>query len=416
MSTYSTPGRPIVADPARMSIERFPVTILASVQFLAMIVIPAALKGTEPFGLIAGICATMVGVAFYVELMMQPLAMPRSNPKAVAPKASVTVWVIGMAATVITTLGGRGSYAVQIGLVEQSPLTSAMAPFTNWLIFGVALLLWGFRRGDVTRSAASWAVLITCLISLWEGLTRAILGQSIAFIVTVLILAVLARLVRVRVIFVALLLIPLLWPPIYELRDSLRRATAGAMTMVSANDPLGRLQSDEQMAYVERLTPLPLGLEPPSMVDLLRIGLIPGFLDSPDRPALDTGSRISVALGGQATNSQSATMLGNIYIFEGWVGVAVFGGLLALVLGMAIRRDNPWSFALVGVVYWSALSFNATYPDVIPRIAQMLLSMAAAYVVVRLVTKSSTKRNRARGRRRRTVPSARARHGNRASR
>lgn len=361
-------------------------TILLGVQCLALIVIPAIIKVTEPLGLIVAICVVAVAVAFYVELMMQPLAMPHARGAAVSVRGSATVLVIGMIAVIVSTLGGQGSYAVQLGLAAESPLVGLSAPFTVWALFGTALYLWLFRHGRVTRTAATWVVVVASALFLWEGLTRAILGQSAALILTVLVMSVFAKLFRLRVIIVILLLIPVLWPPIYDLRDSVRRAISGGPASVSANAPLERLQLDTQMANIASLVPRPTGLEALDLLTLIRIGVIPGFLD-PARPSVDTGSRMSVALGGAPTNSQSATMLGNVFIFEGWVGIGLLAAVLALTMGFLLRRDNPWALATVGLVYWHAMSFNSAYPDVVPRILQGLVSMGVAYVLVRVLSR-----------------------------
>lgn len=153
------------------------------------------------------------------------------------------------------------------------------------------------------------------------------------------------------------------------------------------DDSRQRLQLDTQFALISRLSPLPPGLQPPDFLSLFRIGLIPGFLDDPNRPILDTGPRLNVALGGSPLSSQSATMLGNLYIFEGWLGVVVFAVLLTLIMRYAINRDNPWALSFVALIYWYGISFNASYPDVIPKLLQASLSMLVAYVLVRLLSR-----------------------------
>lgn len=386
MPRTATPSRSIVGDPARMRVERFPVTILLGIQLLAMVVIPAALKGTEPFDLMTAICAVSAGVAFFFELMMQPLRLRHADPRPFPLRATFVVLGVGVAATIAATLGGRGSYAVQLGIAQESPIVSVASPFTLWLLFGAAMMLWQYMRGQVGRRTALCTLAAVAAVYLWEGLMRAILGQSAAQILTLLVLAVLAKLIRLRTIVAVIALIPLLWPPIYELRDALRRATSTGPGQVSANAPLERLQLDTQMALIAQFEPGDSGLQDLGLPMLLRIGLIPGFLD-PDRPPLNTGSQMSVALGGSPTSSQSATMLGNVYIFEGWAGIVMFMIALTLIVGYLMRRSNAWALAGVGLAYSYGMSFNAAYPDVIPRALQAILSMAVAYVVVRVFSK-----------------------------
>lgn len=375
-----------VASAKRMVLERFPVSILLGIQLLAMVVVPAVLKETQPLQLILWICVVTFAVALYVEALSLPLRVSDREARPVAVRAAWTILIVGVVAVIVSNLGGAGSYAVQIGLAERSPLASVATPFTIWMLCGVALILWMYRNQQVDRAQAIGVILLACAVSLWEGIYRAILGSSAAFILTVLVLAVFAKLIRIRGLIATLILIPLLWPPIYELRDSIRRSATGGTAQVSADAPLERLQLDTQLALIDRLTPRPVGLEAPDLITLVRIGLIPSILDTPDRPPLDTASRLSVALGGSETNSQSATMLGNIYIFEGWAGIILFAVCVTLAMGFLLRRNNPWAFAGVGLTYWSAISFNASYPDVIPKVLQATVTILVAYFLARLIT------------------------------
>lgn len=382
MHVASSRGSRMAGRSSRMWIERFPVTMIFGVQLLAMVIIPTIVKSTEPFALILTICSVALFVAFYTELLMQSRALSSKPAKRVTIRAAWTVLIVGGVAVVVSTVGGRGSYAVQVGLAEESPIVGLTAPFTTWTLFGVAMLLWLYKKGDVKRRTALWVVFGVLALFLWEGLMRAILGQSAALMLTVVILAVLVKLIRLRIIVLTLLLIPLLWPPIYDFRDSLRRDTAGMSAMVSANAPLERLQLDAQMSQIAPLSQV-ADLRALDLLTLARIGLIPGFLDSPDRPRLDTGSQISVALGGMPTNSRSATMLGNLYVFEGWFGIVVFMLALTIAMGIALGRDNPWALAFAGLIYWYGMSFNASYPEVVPKVLQASISMLIAYLVVR---------------------------------
>jgi hypothetical protein len=376
----------------RMWVERFPVSILLGVQLTTMIVVPAMMNQTKPLGTILGICALAVAIALYIELMMMPLAPVNKGFRGVSPKAANIILGVGVVSVIGATLGGRGGYAVQVGLAHESPFTAAFTPFEVWLLFGLVFQFWLFREGMVSRRRAVLIAVSVCALQLWVGLERAILGQSAAYVLTVLVLAVFVRLIRLRVIVGVLLLVPLLWPPIYDLRDTLRREFTGESS-VSANAALDRLQLDKQMAAIDRLVPRPDGLEPPTISTLIRTGLLPSFID-PNRPPIDTGSRLSVALGGSPTNSQSATLFGNAYIFDGWVGVALLSASLALAMGFAMRRKSPWALAFVALIYLYGLSFNAGYPNFAPQILQASVGMLLAYLLVEVLSRDSLKKRR----------------------
>lgn len=368
-----------------MWVERFPITMLLGAQLVAMIAIPAVVNRTEPVGTILGICAAAIGVALYFEMMMLPI-LPVDKPvQPITTRAANVVLGVGAVAVVGSTLAGT-SYAVQLGLAEVLAINAIFTPFTIWLLFGLVLHLWLFREGLATRRRTIIIAVGVAALQMWSGLERAILGQSAAFVVTVLVLAVLVRLIRLRVIVVVLLLIPLLWPPIYDLRETIRSNITGQMSAPRENAALDRLQLDKQMAAVDRLVPAPKGLEPPSLLTLVRTGLLPSFIDS-DRPPIDTGSRLSMALGGSPTNSQSATMFGNVYIFGGWAGVVVMSAVLALAMGAMMRRRSSWALCFAAVIYLYGVSFNANYPNVVPQMLQASVSMLLTYALVRALSR-----------------------------
>lgn len=371
-----------------MWVERFPVTFLLGVQLLAMVVIPTLSNNTEPVGTIVGICALAIGAALSLELLMLPLKPVVKPFKPISLKAARAIFWVGVVAEAGSTLAGRGSYAVQLGLAKESALAAALTPFAIWLLFGAVLILWLFSAGHVSRKEAVLTVTGASLLQLWVGLERAILGQSAAFVLTLMVVAVFVKLIRMRVVAVTLLLIPLLWPPIYELRDTIRREVTGYSTQASVNAPLERLQLDKQMALIARLSPKPDGLEQTSWLTLVRTGILPGFIDR-DRPALDSGTQMSVALGGSPTNAVSATAFGNVYIFGGWFGVAGLAATLALGMGAALRRNSPWALLFVALIYWNGISFNANYPNMVAQILQASTSMLFAYLVVRFVSRPS---------------------------
>lgn len=367
-----------------MWVERFPITILLGTQLVAMIAVPAVLNKTEPVGTILGICALVIGIAFYIELISLPVKPVDKPVKPITLRAANIVLVVGAISVVGSTLGGGASYAVQVGIEQESPLTAIFTPFTIWLLFGLMLRFWLFREGHATRKATLLIAAAVCALQLWSGLEKAILGQSVAFIVTALVMAVLVRLIRLRVFVVVLVLIPLLWPPIYDLRESIRSSISGAPAFVPReNAALERLQLDKQMGAIDRLVPAPDGLTPPSALTLIRTGILPSFIDR-DRPPIDTGSRLSIALGGSATNSQSATLFGNVFIFDGWVGVAVLAAVLTLAMGMVLRRRSPWALAMAASIYLYGVSFNANYPNLIPQLLQAAISLLLAFIVVRI--------------------------------
>lgn len=395
LAPAATSNAPLVRE--RMWVERFPISILLGAQLVAMIALPAVINQTSAVGTMLGICVAVIAVALYFETMMLPLRPIDKPTRSITLRSANVVLSVGAVAVVGSTLGGGASYAVQIGAARESAITAIFTPFTIWVLFGLVLHFWLFREGQATRTKTLAIAVAICVLQLWAGLEKAILGQSAAFVLTVLVLAVFVRLIRLRIIVVVLLLIPLLWPPLYDLRDNIRAEITGAAPSSRENAALERLQLDKQMAAIDRLSPRPDGLEAPEAWTLIRTGLLPSFIDR-DRPPIDTGSRLSIALGGSPTNSQSATMFGNVYIFDGWAGVVLLSAALALAMGAAMRRRSPWALVFAALIYLYGVSFNANYPNIVPQMLQASVSMLLAFAVVRVLSPDSTVRTPRRGR------------------
>jgi hypothetical protein len=370
----------------RLRIERFPVTILLGAQMILTILLPAYEDGTRPFGIMSAICGTTIAAALYVELFLIRWKGRPGRPVSISTGAAKFVLLVGVLSTVGATLGGQGSYAVQVGLAEQSAVVALLSPFTTWLLFGAVLFMWLYREGRVPRRQALFVLAGTILLQLAIGIERAILGQAMAFAVTLVVVAIFARLIRLRALIVALLLIPILWPPIYDYRNSVRQDLTGSSIATQLDNPIDRLKFDEQMALVTQLTPRPPGLTVPSPDLLIRTGLFPRALD-PNRPAINTGTQLNVALGRGPLSATSATMMGNVYIFNGLVGVGIVGALIALGMKISLRRSSPWALSLTGLIYLNTMSFNASYPDVVPKMLQALVSMVIAMIVARAFSK-----------------------------
>lgn len=374
----------------QLKLERFLVTALLTAQLSLTIIAPAVIKGTQPQGLILAICACAIAGALYVEAMTFSLQPAPAAPLCISVGAARFVLIVGIVAAVGSTLAGRGSYAVQIGVHEESPIVALLSPFATWLLFGTALYMWLYRTGSVSRIRALQVFVIACAVQLFIGIERAIMGQAFAFIAALIVMAIVARLIRFRTLIVLLLLFPILWPPLYEYRNALRSEVTGSSARVGVDDPFERLQMDEQMAQADLLRNSSVELETPSPSTLVRTGLLPRAID-PDRDPIDTGTQLNVALGGSATSATSATMMGNVYIFGGLLGVAAAGGALASGMRVALQRNSPWALSFVGLIYLYGMSFNATYPDVIPKLLQAATSMVLAWWLVRTIGVAHTK-------------------------
>jgi hypothetical protein len=376
------------ADLARrpwLWIERFPATLLLAVQYGAFVVRPALQHHTQPEDLILKICFVGILVAFLIEALVVWIGPGRQRPVKVTPQGATVVFAVGVAATLGSALFGTGSYAVQIGSASASPLASLFTPFTSWMLIGVLLFLYLFRRGLVTKSKAGWFLAIAAAVELIVSLRQGFLFPLISFALPVVFAMLLARMIRLRWIVVLAIAVPFVLPPLYNLRNE-HRVNLGARSGQEGAASIGdRLRLDVAMSQIKLLPTVPASVGQPNVPTLLRFGLLPRVLD-PHRPSLLTAQDLSVALHGTSTNSASLTALGEAYAFNSWSGVIAMVGALTVAVAVAVRYRSPWGFVLLGLLI-ASLSIFATYPDVLATTLQGIESMIFAMIVCWLVRK-----------------------------
>jgi len=371
-------------------LRTFGVTAILSTQLLVMVAGPAIVNGTQPLVLILSLCVVSVLVTLYVEFVAAFLRPIRWDGTSMSARFALFVLAAGLTASVLATAGGRGTYAVQVGLAREQWYVAFLTPFSAWPIVGVGFVMWLYRQGAVTRKIYLISIAVTLSSQLYIGFERAIFGQAAAFLATILVMAVMIGIVRLRFLVIAAIAVVLVWPTLYDLRDQTRAAVLGTSAGVSAGDPYGRLQLDKQMSL---LSVIGHGdVQGPSVGLLLRTAFVPGALD-PNRASLATGQLLSVATGGSDRSATSATFLGNANLFLGVGGVALVSGIIAALARFVIRRldSSAWAIGWFGLIYYFTLSFNATYPNGLVGLGQSLISVGAAWVLFRL-TYGSTAR------------------------
>ena len=393
-STLSTGGS---ASILRMSlrtsdtvIRRYPVTVLLGGQYGAFVLVPAIVHQTPPLKLIIGICIVATTVAFLIELSAERRRPMHTAEPTCRPVGLAATWVVlgvGVLADFGSYLGGSGSYAVQVGTTQMTTVTTFLTPFRYWELFGCVLVMWGCRQRMVSRRAALIVLAIVCLERLYVGVSTAILSNGITFIACLVVLALIMGLVRLRWLILALVFIPVVWPALYQQRNEKRQLIAGD-AFYAGSTASQRLRLDLEMSTLQFLVPKPDVIVTPSPLDLLRYGLLPSAIDN-NRAEVSTNSQFAIALGGRASNARSATMLGNAYVFGGWYLVLAIPAGLAIAMGIAIRRETPWGYMFVGLVWLYGIGFSATWPSMISLLLQASESLFAAAILVRLLSRSA---------------------------
>lgn len=362
----------------RSLIRRFPVTILLGLQQLGLVLVPALVYDNPHTKLLVSITGLALFVSITTEALLDVL---KSGPRAATeilplkPIPVVPVWIfLGISLTIdtLSAIGGTRSYSVQLGSEARAGWTVFLTPFSTWSLVATVMVLWLWKTRRIKPMTAIMAVLLVCFLKVGLGLTNGMVGSSAAFVLAIVIAALWLELIRFRWFVIIVALGVGSWPKLAEYRNKLRSEVVGYS--FDSTDPFSRLRLDEQMASVAVLIPRPAILEPPSWLTVMRTGLVPSVLDS-NRPPIDVGSRFSVALGGSALNSTSATLLGNVVILTGWIGLAAFMVVIAAILALLLRGRNVWFISFAAVVYLDGLSFSTTYPISVIRVLQSLESM-----------------------------------------
>jgi hypothetical protein len=372
--------------------EKFPVTILFGLQYGSLVVFPAITHDTQPLGKILLICAVGVGIAFFIEAVRAPLGARNSPSILVSPKAAMGVVFGGWLAAIGASIANGIAYANQTTSASPSHLAALFTPFADWLIIGTVLVMAQAAQGKVSRARAWWVIIIGFALELILSLRAAILSSVVVYFFVVTFIAVLLRFIRWRWVIVALFAIPLVLPVLYNLKTQERSTISQAAEPGQHLDYGQRLRLDREMAQVADFRIIPASnIEPPSLPTLLIFGLVPRVFDQ-SRGILNTGEKLSVAVGGPSTSSDTATAFGNAYIVGGWTGLSIYSGLATLVTGMVIRRRGLWAFALLGVIAANCLLIEEAYPDMLSSLLQGCISWAAAYAAIKLVGSVTARR------------------------
>jgi hypothetical protein len=369
----------------RLVTEMFPVTILFGLQYGALVIFPAVMHDTQPLSLILTLCAVGIGTAFLVEAIRCPLGSRNAKPIAVSAKAAMAIVVVGWLATIGGSVSGGIAYLNQTTSARPSHLTAIFTPLTSWVTIGTALVMAQAASGMASRVRAWWVILIGFGLELVLGLRDAVLGDAVSYFLVVTFLAVVLGFIRWRWVVIALFTIPVVLPVLYNFKTQERSNFTQVAEPGQQPEYGQRLRLDLEMAQVKDFPKIPASsVNPPSLPTLLLFGLVPRIFDQ-SRGSLNTGQRLSVAVGGTPTNSDTATSFGDAYIVDGWTGVILYSGLASVVTGIVIRRRGPWAYALLGVIAQSCLLVEQSYPDMLASLLQGGVSLAIAIALVRVL-------------------------------
>ncbi len=399
----------MTAQPPSLALRlfrRFPTTTLVMAPYV-LLYLPLAIWNDNPgtdFIIYTGGLA--VGAAFLVEFSFALVVLSerrsRRAPGAPATTSTTSIWhgdrvgVVARAVSVVSivtnlafvTLGGTTLTSQVAGVVPSGVLT-LLSPFVSWGWVALALLFSAHALGGIDRwTLVRWLVALVATQAAVAYVTN-ITARTLVFLVTLAAVALLTRLLPRSWILGGVAAVAVVWPTVYQIRNTLRQANGIAVAEdVSATD---RLRFDEQIVKAEQYGP-GHDLGQPDLFSALRYGLVPRFLD-PGRPAVSSGNLVNEFLGGASFSSWTFMSVATSWFFWGTIVVVLIYAVHAVViLGLRPWNDiarRPAALIILTLIIGGPLSWVATPPDVFIMFLQTTVSAIPVFLVLRLWARSS---------------------------
>jgi hypothetical protein len=367
---------------------RFPATLLLSIQYLPLVVLPAVVHRNPDLTFIGLVVAVGLSASLLTEVLLRAGHRDRPAAKPIRYPRARGLWIItvtGAFATLGSAWLGAGTYQTQVGLTSRSPFAAVLTPLTPWSVFGCAFALAAWRAGRLSTKSVLLLVGFATVAQIVFVASIARTAPLMDFAFTVGAGMVLVGFLRPRWLWVGLAVAVLVWPTLYEARNTARLEVAGSAAVPVPSDlqAQDRLREDlllQQAAVFGRLSEV----DQPSVVEILRFGLIPRVLD-PDRGELPSGKALSAALGGSSRSSSTFTVLGTVWSLNGgYLGVAAYVGAVSAVMTALCRRLTPTRLAMAMSLASLMVWIESVYPDNVVGTLQAVVSLAVALTLARL--------------------------------
>ena len=371
----------------------YPATLFLGGHYLLFAGIPAVSNGSVHSAFIWKVIVTVSATSILAETLLRlstrgksvkHYANVHSAGRSWPDVGNAAMWLIlgvGLAASVAGNVGGPG-YASQVGAVAVASWSPLVTPFEPWMLLGVGMLINQTLNGRVSRRVGYSTIGFVCALMLVLDLQAGIINRTVSTIAAIVLCLFVVGLIRPTLLILVALIAVSSWPVLQDIRDDSRSTIIGSQ--IESQEPFERLQVDKQLEHAPFLRSNPALLDLPDAILLIRTGLIPSVVDS-DRPPLDVGSQFNVALGGSAESSTSATALGNVYIYGGFVGITIYALVVSVLYRSFIRLRTSLGLAGLMLTYTLFTSFSSSFPVVIPAVLQTTLSFLMAGSIVWLL-------------------------------
>jgi len=386
--------------------HRMPTTTLVIAPYVLLFLPPAFIFGNSSvWFLIRVLLIALLGTVL-IDLAW-PRVKPLKEPRVYLERydrrlfyLSFSVISLSTFVGVLAAIAGKGSVAVQTGRAElTSGFIVKLDSLTgSWEVLAVGLIVACYFGGQCTKKEMYFTLCIgvlgTAIGAIFTQIT-APLFNKLTFLAMFLLFL---ELIKFRAVLFGIFGTLVIWPTVYEIRNQLRLANGvGVSEHLLAFD---RLRFDTQFARAQEIN-VPLDdnvsgiLQNPGLLDILRFGLIPRFLD-PDRDIVSTGLIINMALGGTETSAYTFGPVTTVYVLGGALYLLSYYAILAVVLNLVWQggtRITPIRLTLLGVLFNGPLGWLSTQPDTVIGAVQSLTASIPLFIALMMIrTKSGTSR------------------------
>ncbi|MGC4759568.1 hypothetical protein [Micromonospora trifolii] len=376
----------------------YPVTVVVLAPY-ALLILPMAVYHRNPE---TGFIVSLVGLALLGSVAVETIGRLSGRPD---PRwregfrraharypwlypIAVVVTLISIVANVLGAHLGRGTIVNQVsGDLSGGSLAMVSTLFSGWTALGFALLVASHLGGRLSRPKLYGWLAVLVGAEAYIAVLTARSAPLVALLFFVASTGALCGVFRLRYLALCAVLLFVAWPAVFEHRNALREDRGVAVdTKVTATD---RLRLDSQLSLVAGFD-VPVDLGQPGVTDYLRYGLVPRVLD-PDRPAISTGQRINQYIGGGPTSAYTFLLLGNIWFFDGAIGVVAVHAFWAAVAAVLLRwrgTPGPIRLSLFCLVLFDPLLWSNTYPDSTIGFLQHVVAATPVFVLLGLSRRS----------------------------
>lgn len=319
------------------------------------------------------------------------------TPRALDPRVSSRfVKILLGLSSILATLGFAilfisdfGSVSEVVSGYQYSSVYTVARMLASLSPFALVLAIYAHYFGILGRRSVTLIAAVLLGANFAASLNAGYLGGVAIPGITFLLFATMVGFMRWRLVALILVSLWLILPWLFTLRNNIREGIGlGRSSLLSA--PFERFRIDNQISLLDVAVPSNM-VDVPEVGLYFRTALIPRLLD-PERPILDIGQSMNLAVGNLNLNNLSFGHYGTVYWLLGFAGVVSVAAVLGGLFGLGVRNfDRLWAVAVLGAVGAPAVWPEMAFPNYFAGFVQFWLICFAAILGAYLIDETTTR-------------------------